>query len=215
MKASWGTSTRPTIFMRFLPSFCFSSSLRLRRDVAAVALGQDVLADGADGFAGNDARADGCLDRHLELLAGNQFAQLLGHHEPVGVGLVAVGDGAERVDLFALEQDVDLDQVGDLFAVGLPVQRGVAAGLGLEHVEEVEDDLGQRKPVADLHAFLGEVVHAAHDAAAGLAQFHDGADEFVRRQDRGRRPWARGPRGSSRRGIRSGWSRCAASCHRS
>ena len=30
MKASCGTSTRPTIFMRFLPSFCFSSSLRLR-----------------------------------------------------------------------------------------------------------------------------------------------------------------------------------------
>ena len=28
--ASWGTSTRPTIFIRFLPSFCFSSSLRLR-----------------------------------------------------------------------------------------------------------------------------------------------------------------------------------------
>lgn len=30
MKASCGTSTRPTIFMRFFPSFCFSSSLRLR-----------------------------------------------------------------------------------------------------------------------------------------------------------------------------------------
>ncbi len=30
MNASWGTSTRPTIFIRFLPSFCFSSSLRLR-----------------------------------------------------------------------------------------------------------------------------------------------------------------------------------------
>ena len=28
--ASCGTSTRPTIFIRFLPSFCFSSSLRLR-----------------------------------------------------------------------------------------------------------------------------------------------------------------------------------------
>src|SRR5262249_15145914 len=27
--ASCGTSTRPTCFMRFLPSFCFSSSLRL------------------------------------------------------------------------------------------------------------------------------------------------------------------------------------------
>ena len=30
MNASWGTSTRPTIFIRFLPSFCFSSSLRFR-----------------------------------------------------------------------------------------------------------------------------------------------------------------------------------------
>ena len=30
MKASWGTSTRPMDFIRFLPSFCFSSSLRLR-----------------------------------------------------------------------------------------------------------------------------------------------------------------------------------------
>ena len=30
MNASCGTSTRPIDFMRFLPSFCFSSSLRLR-----------------------------------------------------------------------------------------------------------------------------------------------------------------------------------------
>lgn len=30
MNASCGTSTLPTIFIRFLPSFCFSSSLRFR-----------------------------------------------------------------------------------------------------------------------------------------------------------------------------------------
>ena len=29
-KASWGTSTRPTCFIRFLPSFCFASSFFLR-----------------------------------------------------------------------------------------------------------------------------------------------------------------------------------------
>ena len=29
-KASWGTSTRPTRFILFFPSFCLSSSLRLR-----------------------------------------------------------------------------------------------------------------------------------------------------------------------------------------
>src|SRR5690625_4469299 len=28
--ASWGISTLPTCFMRFLPAFCFSSNLRLR-----------------------------------------------------------------------------------------------------------------------------------------------------------------------------------------
>ena len=29
-KAAWGTFTLPMVFMRFLPAFCFSSSLRLR-----------------------------------------------------------------------------------------------------------------------------------------------------------------------------------------
>ena len=29
-KASWGISTDPTIFIRFLPAFCFSSSFRFR-----------------------------------------------------------------------------------------------------------------------------------------------------------------------------------------
>ncbi len=29
-KASWGTSTEPICFMRFLPAFCFSRSLRFR-----------------------------------------------------------------------------------------------------------------------------------------------------------------------------------------
>jgi len=30
MNALWGISTLPTCLMRFLPAFCFSSSLRLR-----------------------------------------------------------------------------------------------------------------------------------------------------------------------------------------
>src|SRR5690625_5969428 len=37
-------------------------------DVTAIALGQHVLADGADRFPGDDARADRRLDGHLELL---------------------------------------------------------------------------------------------------------------------------------------------------
>src|SRR5918994_3676727 len=39
--------------------------LALARDVAAVALGEDVLAPRLDGLAGDDLRADGGLDRHV------------------------------------------------------------------------------------------------------------------------------------------------------
>src|SRR5215216_1404526 len=39
--------------------------LALAGDVAAVALGEDVLADGADRLARDDPRADGGLDGHL------------------------------------------------------------------------------------------------------------------------------------------------------
>jgi hypothetical protein len=39
-----------------------------------------------------------------------------------------VHDRAERVDRLALEQDVDLDQVGGLLAGALVVERGVALG---------------------------------------------------------------------------------------
>ena len=76
--ASWGTSIRPTCFIRCLPFFCCSSSLRLRRDVAAVALGDHVLAVGLDRLPGDDPRPDRRLDRDVVLLARNLLAQLLG-----------------------------------------------------------------------------------------------------------------------------------------
>src|SRR3954464_13577243 len=51
--------------------------LALAADVTAVALGEHVLDDGADVLPGDDAATDGGLDRHLELLPCNDFAQLL------------------------------------------------------------------------------------------------------------------------------------------
>src|SRR5664279_3509601 len=45
--------------------------LALPGDVAAVALGQHVLAHRPNGLAGNHSRSDSCLDRHLELLPGD------------------------------------------------------------------------------------------------------------------------------------------------
>jgi hypothetical protein len=47
MKASCGMSTLPNCRIFFLPSFCFHQQLALARDVAAMALRSDVLAQRA------------------------------------------------------------------------------------------------------------------------------------------------------------------------
>src|SRR5689334_22519159 len=64
--------------------------LALAADVAAVALGRDVLAVGLDRLAGDDRRPDRGLDGHVELLARDLGAQLLGQRAADLVGLVAV-----------------------------------------------------------------------------------------------------------------------------
>src|SRR5215210_2658059 len=75
--------------------------LALARDVAAVALGRHVLAEGLDGLAGDDVRADGRLDRHVVLLARDLLAQLLGQRAPDPLGLVAVDKHRQRIDRLA------------------------------------------------------------------------------------------------------------------
>src|SRR3990172_7949012 len=49
--------------------------LALAGDVAAVALGQHVLAHRPDRLAADDMRTDGRLDRHFEHLARDQFLE--------------------------------------------------------------------------------------------------------------------------------------------
>src|SRR5664280_1498434 len=150
--------------------------LALAADVPAVALGQHVLADCPDVLPGNHSRPDRGLDRHLELLTRDQLAQLGGHRHAVRIGLVLVHDGAKGVHRLALQQDVDLDQVGGLLADRFVVQRGVAAGARLQRVEEVENDLPQRQRVAQLDPVRGQVVHAEQHPPAALAELHDHAD---------------------------------------
>src|SRR5262249_3762432 len=67
--------------------------LALARDVAPVALGDDVLALRLHRFAGNDAAADRGLNRDVEQLTRDELTQLLGHASSVVVGLVLVHDG--------------------------------------------------------------------------------------------------------------------------
>ena len=69
--------------------------LLLAGDVAAVALGQHVLAHGPDRLSGDDLAADGRLDGHLEELARDVLLQLLAELAGAAVGLLPVGDEAQ------------------------------------------------------------------------------------------------------------------------
>src|SRR5277367_2181184 len=80
-------------------------------NVATVALGQHVFANGGNGFAGDDATADGGLNGHVEHLPRNQFAQARDQFAPAVVGKIAVNDQRERVDRLAADQHVQLDQI--------------------------------------------------------------------------------------------------------
>ena len=97
------------------------------------------------GLAGDDLAADGGLDRHVEELARDELAQLLDQLAAAGVGLVAVDDQRQGVDGLAVDQDVELDQLGAARSRRAVVEAGVALGARLELVVEVGEDLGQRQ----------------------------------------------------------------------
>ena len=157
--------------------------LALAGDVAAVALGGDVLAQGRDGLAGDDAAADRGLDRDLEEVTGDQLLELLDHRPAAGLGAGAVDHHGEGVDRLVVDEDLHLDEVVLLVAGQLVVEGGVALGDGLQPVVEVEDHLVERQVVDDHGAGAG-VGEVELDAAAVLAELEDVAEVVVGDEDR-------------------------------
>src|SRR5436190_3290067 len=109
------------------PFLLLLQQLALAADIAAVALGQHVLAQRLDRFPGDDAAADGRLDGDLEHLPWNQLAHLRRQRAAALVGHVAVHDDRQRVDRIAVDQDVELHQRRRPVAGHMVVERGVAA----------------------------------------------------------------------------------------
>ena len=64
--------------------------LALAGDVAAVAFGGDVFADGFDGFSRDDLAADGGLEGNFEKVAGDFFLEADQELSAAGLGLFAV-----------------------------------------------------------------------------------------------------------------------------
>src|SRR5947209_1510549 len=160
----------PLSFLLLLEQFA------LPGDVAAVALGGDVLAQRANRFARDHLGTDRGLDYDLEQLARDQLLELLGDLPPPFVRLVAVNDDGKRVHRLAVQEHVQLHEVGRPVFEELVIERRVAAGDGLQLVVEVEDDLPQRALPAALDAGWVYVVHPPVHAAPLLAELHDRAD---------------------------------------
>src|SRR5690606_23714041 len=121
-----------------LPLLLLLQELALAADVAAVALGGHVLAQGRDGLARHHLAADGRLDRDLEELARDQLLQLQAERAAAGLGLTAVDDEGQRIHGLLVHQDGELDQVALLVAVQVIVEGGIAPGHRLQAVVEVE-----------------------------------------------------------------------------
>src|ERR1700687_3345501 len=75
-------------------------------NVSAVALGENVFADGRDGFARDDAAADSGLDRHFKHLARNEFSQKRHQIAPAFSRKLTMNDQRQRVDRFAGDQHI-------------------------------------------------------------------------------------------------------------
>ena len=110
MNASFGISTFPTICILFLRDlyvsddlhsllsfFLFLEQFLLTGNIAAVALGKDVLAQLSDCLSGYDASADRCLDRHVEQLSRDLFLEFLAHPAAAVVSAGCMHDKGERV----------------------------------------------------------------------------------------------------------------------
>src|SRR5260370_16515056 len=84
------------LLLAFFAGGLLGPELPLAGEVAAVALGGHILLDGSDGFAGDDASADGRLNGDLEQVAVDLAAQLLDHLAAAAAGKATMNYAGRR-----------------------------------------------------------------------------------------------------------------------
>ena len=159
--------------------FLAFEELAFARDVAAVAFGENIFAQSADGFACDDAAADGGLNRDFELLARNQFAKTRGEFAAAFVGLVAVANERECVDGLAANENVELDQIGFAITSEMIVERSVAARNAFQPVVKIENDFVERQFVGEHDARGREIFEILLHATLFGAELEDRPDGIV------------------------------------
>src|SRR5208282_5408915 len=174
----------PDLFHPLLAFLLLLEQLAFPRDIAAVTLGGDVLAQRLNGFARDNLGADRGLNRDFEHLAWNQLAHFLAQRPAPFVSLVAMHDYRKRVHHLAVNSNVQFNQRPGTKVQKLVVQRRVTAAHRFQPIVKVEDDFSQRQLVVQDDALLAEEAQIALNAAAVLAQFHHGAQVLFGHVDR-------------------------------
>ena len=95
----------------FLTRLLLVEQLALTRNIAAVALGNHVLAHRSDRLARDDLRSDSRLHRNLEQMRLDQLFQLFAHRAATAFGARTVHDNRQRIDRLGIDEDGQLDQI--------------------------------------------------------------------------------------------------------
>jgi len=96
-----------------------------------------------------------------------------------------VDDAGEGIHRLAVDQDVQLDQVGLGITGEVIVHGGIPAADRFEPVVKINDDLVERQIVGEHDPLLAHVLKTALRAAFFLKQTEDAAEVFVGRHDDG------------------------------
>src|ERR1700722_17398548 len=100
----------PDLFHPFFAFLLLLEQLSFSRDIAAVTLGGDILAQRPDGFARDNLGADPGLNRDFEHLARDQLAHLFAQRPAPFVSLVAMHDYRKRVHHLAIDPNIQFNQ---------------------------------------------------------------------------------------------------------
>src|SRR5258708_1849067 len=138
--------------------------LPLARHVAAVALGEHGLAHCLHVLARDDVAADRRLHGDVEHLARDERAHARGEVAAAIARGLAGHDARDSVDALAVDEDVEAHHIAGPELLELVVERGVAARVALQLVEEVHHDLVQRHVVREDH-LAADVLHVDLDPA--------------------------------------------------
>ena len=154
----------PHLAHPLLSFFLLLQKLLLAADIAAIALGQHIFSHGFDSLPRDDLAAYSRLNRDLKQMSWNFILQLLAHLPAPLIGSRCSWTIKDKASTSSLLIRISSFTSSDLLiALHLIIEGSISSGAGFQSIEEVVDDLIQRKLVFQKGAGLLHIFHAQVD----------------------------------------------------